>query len=38
MSWRIDKANYRAIARMSDGSEIPLELGELFKHFLDEAG
>jgi hypothetical protein len=33
VSWRIDRANYRAVARMSDGSEIPLELRELFEQF-----
>jgi hypothetical protein len=33
VSWRIDRGNYRAIARMSDGSELVMELRELFEQF-----
>jgi hypothetical protein len=34
VSWRIDRPNYRAIVRMSDGTESePLELRELFEQF-----
>lgn len=36
MSWRIDRENYRAIACMSDGAEVPLELQELFEQFHSE--
>ena len=33
VSWRIDRKHYRAIAKMSDGRELPLELRELFEQF-----
>ena len=36
VSWRLDRPHYRAIARMSDGSEVPLELAELFEQFHSE--
>jgi len=37
VSWDVDRANYRAIAKMSDGSEMPpLELRGLFEQFLSE--
>jgi hypothetical protein len=36
VSWRIDRQHYRAIAQMSDGSEVPLGLHELFEHFHSE--
>lgn len=35
-SWRIDRQGYRAIAKMSDGSEHALELRELFEQFHNE--
>jgi hypothetical protein len=35
-SWRIDRKNYGAIARMSDGSEVTLSLRELFEQFNSE--
>jgi len=37
LGWRIDRASYRVIARMSDGQEIPLELRELFEQFHSES-
>jgi hypothetical protein len=36
VNWRIDCGNYRAIARMSDGGEVALDLRELFEQFHDE--
>jgi hypothetical protein len=37
VSWTIDRTAYRAIAKMSDGSEMPpLELRGLFEQFLSE--
>jgi len=34
VSWQLDRTNYRATARMSDGTEMePLELRELFEQF-----
>jgi len=37
VGWDIDRTNYRAIAKMSDGSEMPpLELRGLFEQFLSE--
>jgi hypothetical protein len=36
MSWRIDRAHYRAVAKMSDGSESVLELRSLFEQFHGE--
>lgn len=35
-SWYVDRKTYRAIARMSDGSEVPLELHDLFEQFHSE--
>jgi len=34
----IDRANYRVIAKMSDGAEMTLELRSLFEQFLAEVG
>jgi hypothetical protein len=36
VGWRLDAQNYRAIARMSDGSEHALELRGLFEQFQRE--
>jgi hypothetical protein len=36
VGWRIDRAKYRAVAEMSDGSELALELRGLFEQFNDE--
>jgi Collagen triple helix repeat (20 copies) len=36
LSWQVDRTNYRAIAKMSDGSEVPLELRGLFQQFQRE--
>jgi len=38
VSWDIDRANYRAVARMSDGGEMALELRPLFEQFLADVG
>lgn len=35
--WRVDRKAYRAVAVMSDGTEHPLELRELFEQFYSEA-
>jgi hypothetical protein len=37
LSWRVDRANYRAIAKMSDGSELPLDLRPLFEQFHSDS-
>jgi hypothetical protein len=34
--WDIDRAAYRAVAKMSDGTEQVLELRGLFEQFLTE--
>jgi hypothetical protein len=34
--FRVDRKNYRAVARMSDGTELPLDLRELFEQFHSE--
>jgi len=36
IKWRIDRANYRAVAVMSDGDEVALSLRELFEQFHGE--
>ena len=36
--WRIDRQAYRAVAKMSDGSEHALELRELFEQFQKDVG
>jgi hypothetical protein len=36
LSWHVDRKAYRAIARMSDGSEVTLELRDLFEQFHSE--
>ena len=38
MSWDIDRANYRAVAKMSDGSEMTLDLYPMFERFVAETG
>jgi hypothetical protein len=34
--WKVDRANYTAIAVLSDGTEVPLLLRELFEQFHSE--
>jgi hypothetical protein len=36
VSWKIDRKNYRVIAKMSDGTEKPFDLQELFEQFHSE--
>ena len=38
MSWDIDRANYRAVAKMSDGSEMTLDLYPRCERFVAETG
>jgi hypothetical protein len=35
-SWDVDRVNYRAVAKMSDGSTMTLELRPLFEQFISE--
>jgi len=36
VSWKIDSKNYRVIGKMSDGTEKPFDLRELFEQFHSE--
>jgi len=36
VGWDVDRINYRAVAKMSDGSTMALELRPLFEQFLSE--
>jgi hypothetical protein len=37
VGWRSDDANFRAVAKLSDGSELPLDLRQMFQRFYDES-